>query len=72
MFYFTVLHKDIGPCRAATITGTLSRISLNDDEEEKEQTLKHLAIQHCLENVISKVIIQQPTGLHMPMGMRMS
>uniref|UniRef100_A0A8C9RTE9 Adhesion G protein-coupled receptor B3 n=1 Tax=Scleropages formosus TaxID=113540 RepID=A0A8C9RTE9_SCLFO len=31
----SALHKDMGSCRAATITGTLSRISLNDEEEEK-------------------------------------
>uniref|UniRef100_A0A8D3DZC7 Adhesion G protein-coupled receptor B3 n=1 Tax=Scophthalmus maximus TaxID=52904 RepID=A0A8D3DZC7_SCOMX len=31
----SALHKDMGSCRAATITGTLSRISLNDEEDEK-------------------------------------
>ncbi|KAB1275439.1 Adhesion G protein-coupled receptor B3 [Camelus dromedarius] len=65
----SVLHKDIGPCRAATITGTLSRISLNDDEEEKGTNPEGLSYSTLPGNVISKVIIQQPTGLHMPMGM---
>nr|XP_020752753.1 adhesion G protein-coupled receptor B3 isoform X2 [Odocoileus virginianus texanus] len=65
----SVLHKDIGPCRAATITGTLSRISLNDDEEEKGTNTEALSYSTLPGNVISKVIIQQPTGLHMPMGM---
>lgn len=69
MIWFTVLHKDIGPCRAATITGTLSRISLNDDEEEKGTNTEALSYSTLPGNVISKVIIQQPTGLHMPMGM---
>ncbi|CAO2607776.1 Adhesion G protein-coupled receptor B3 [Lemmus lemmus] len=65
----SVLHKDIGPCRAATITGTLSRISLNDDEEEKGTNPEGLSYSTLPGNVISKVIIQQPTGLHMPMSM---
>ncbi|XP_012928110.1 adhesion G protein-coupled receptor B3 isoform X4 [Heterocephalus glaber] len=65
----SVLHKDIGPCRAATITGTLSRISLNDDEEEKGANPEGLSYSTLPGNVISKVIIQQPTGLHMPMSM---
>ncbi|KAB0347046.1 hypothetical protein FD754_011903 [Muntiacus muntjak] len=65
----SVLHKDIGPCRAATITGTLSRISLNDDEEEKGTNTEALSYSTLPGNVISKVIIQQPTGLHMPIGM---
>ncbi|EFB28666.1 hypothetical protein PANDA_008778 [Ailuropoda melanoleuca] len=65
----SVLHKDIGPCRAATITGTLSRISLNDDEEEKGTNPEGLSYSTLPGNVISKVIIQQPTGMHMPMGM---
>ncbi|KAK2493175.1 hypothetical protein MC885_006225 [Smutsia gigantea] len=60
---------DIGPCRAATITGTLSRISLNDDEEDKGTNPEGLSYSTLPGNVISKVIIQQPTGLHMPMGM---
>ncbi|KAF5929858.1 hypothetical protein HPG69_002583 [Diceros bicornis minor] len=64
-----VLHKDIGPCRAATITGTLSRISLNDEEEEKGTNPEGLSYSTLPGNVISKVIIQQPTGLHMPMSM---
>ncbi|CAD7678006.1 unnamed protein product [Nyctereutes procyonoides] len=65
----SVLHKDIGPCRAATITGTLSRISLNDDEEEKGTNPEGLSYSTLPGNVISKVIIQQPTGMHMPMSM---
>lgn len=65
----TVLHKDIGPCRAATITGTLSRISLNDEEEEKGPNPEGMSYSTLPGNIISKVIIQQPTGLHMPMSM---
>ncbi|KAL7841899.1 hypothetical protein SRHO_G00255900 [Serrasalmus rhombeus] len=60
----SALHKDIGSCRAATITGTLSRISLNDEEEEKgPEGLNYSTLPG---NIISKVIIQQPSGLHMP------
>lgn len=56
----------MGSCRAATITGTLSRISLNDDEEEKvPEGLNYSTLPG---NIISKVIIQQPSALHMPMG----
>ncbi|KFP57216.1 Brain-specific angiogenesis inhibitor 3, partial [Cathartes aura] len=65
----SVLHKDIGPCRAATITGTLSRISLNDEEEEKGPNPEGMSYSTLPGNIISKVIIQQPTGLHMPMSM---
>uniref|UniRef100_A0A8U7NTA1 Adhesion G protein-coupled receptor B3 n=1 Tax=Corvus moneduloides TaxID=1196302 RepID=A0A8U7NTA1_CORMO len=65
----SVLHKDIGPCRAATITGTLSRISLNDEEEEKGPSPEGMSYSTLPGNIISKVIIQQPTGLHMPMSM---
>ncbi|KAI5610017.1 adhesion G protein-coupled receptor B3 isoform X1, partial [Silurus asotus] len=62
----SALHKDMGSCRAATITGTLSRISLNDDEEEKgPEGLNYSTLPG---NIISKVIIQQPSGLHMPMS----
>ncbi|XP_035385836.1 adhesion G protein-coupled receptor B3 [Electrophorus electricus] len=62
----SALHKDMGSCRAATITGTLSRISLNDDEEDKgPEGLNYSTLPG---NIISKVIIQQPSGLHMPMG----
>lgn len=62
----TALHKDMGSCRAATITGTLSRISLNDEEEEKgPEGLNYSTLPG---NIISKVIIQQPSGLHMPMS----
>ncbi|KAK2865676.1 hypothetical protein Q7C36_001732 [Tachysurus vachellii] len=62
----SALHKDMGSCRAATITGTLSRISLNDEEEEKgPEGLNYSTLPG---NIISKVIIQQPSGLHMPMG----
>lgn len=62
----TALHKDMGSCRAATITGTLSRISLNDEEEDKgPEGLNYSTLPG---NIISKVIIQQPSGLHMPMG----
>lgn len=60
------LHKDMGSCRAATITGTLSRISLNDDEEEK--AAEGLNYSTLPGNIISKVIIQQPSALHLPMG----
>ncbi|XP_059373109.1 adhesion G protein-coupled receptor B3-like isoform X5 [Carassius carassius] len=63
----SALHKDMGSCRAATITGTLSRISLNDEEEEKgPQGLNYSTLPG---NIMSKVIIQQPSGLHMSMGM---
>ncbi|XP_053879959.1 adhesion G protein-coupled receptor B3 isoform X5 [Malaclemys terrapin pileata] len=65
----SVLHKDIGPCRAATITGTLSRISLNDDEEEKGANPEGMSYSTLPGSIISKVIIQQPSGLHMPMSM---
>uniref|UniRef100_A0A8C3IN60 Adhesion G protein-coupled receptor B3 n=1 Tax=Chrysemys picta bellii TaxID=8478 RepID=A0A8C3IN60_CHRPI len=64
----SVLHKDIGPCRAATITGTLSRISLNDDEEEKGANPEGMSYSTLPGSIISKVIIQQPSGLHMPMN----
>uniref|UniRef100_A0A7N6BD39 Adhesion G protein-coupled receptor B3 n=1 Tax=Anabas testudineus TaxID=64144 RepID=A0A7N6BD39_ANATE len=60
------LHKDMGSCRAATITGTLSRISLNDEEDEKAP--EGLNYSTLPGNIISKVIIQQPSALHMPMG----
>nr|XP_023689527.1 adhesion G protein-coupled receptor B3 isoform X1 [Paramormyrops kingsleyae] len=60
------LHKDMGSCRAATITGTLSRISLNDEEEEKgPETLNYSTLPG---NIISKVMIQQPSGMHLPVG----
>ncbi|XP_069830689.1 adhesion G protein-coupled receptor B3 isoform X4 [Dendropsophus ebraccatus] len=65
----SVLHKDIGPCRAATITGTLSRISLNDEEEEKAMNPEGMSYSTLPGNIISKVIIQQPSALHMPMSM---
>ncbi|CAI9543652.1 unnamed protein product, partial [Staurois parvus] len=65
----SVLHKDIGPCRAATITGTLSRISLNDEEEEKTVNTEGMSYSTLPGNIISKVIIQQPSALHMPMSM---
>lgn len=62
----SALHKDMGSCRAATITGTLSRISLNDEEEEKgPEGLNYSTLPG---NIMSKVIIQQPSGLHMSMG----
>ncbi|XP_050981756.1 adhesion G protein-coupled receptor B3 isoform X3 [Labeo rohita] len=62
----SALHKDMGSCRAATITGTLSRISLNDEEEEKgAEGLNYSTLPG---NIMSKVIIQQPSGLHMSMG----
>lgn len=57
----------MGSCRAATITGTLSRISLNDDEDEKAP--EGLNYSTLPGNIISKVIIQQPSALHMPLGM---
>lgn len=56
----------MGSCRAATITGTLSRISLNDEEDEKAP--EGLNYSTLPGNIISKVIIQQPSALHMPMG----
>uniref|UniRef100_A0A8C6TQR2 Adhesion G protein-coupled receptor B3 n=1 Tax=Neogobius melanostomus TaxID=47308 RepID=A0A8C6TQR2_9GOBI len=62
----TALHKDMGSCRAATITGTLSRISLNDEEDEKAP--EGLNYSTLPGNIISKVLIQQPSALHMPMG----
>ncbi|XP_034057811.1 adhesion G protein-coupled receptor B3 isoform X7 [Gymnodraco acuticeps] len=62
----SALHKDMGSCRAATITGTLSRISLNDEEDEKlPEGLNYSTLPG---NIISKVIIQQPSAMHMPMG----
>ncbi|XP_037321369.1 adhesion G protein-coupled receptor B3 isoform X3 [Pungitius pungitius] len=62
----SALHKDMGSCRATTITGTLSRISLNDEEDEKvPEGLNYSTLPG---NIISKVIIQQPSALHMPMG----
>ncbi|XP_037126919.1 adhesion G protein-coupled receptor B3 isoform X5 [Syngnathus acus] len=63
----SALHKDMGSCRAATVTGTLSRISLNDEEDEKAP--EGLNYSTLPGNIISKVIIQQPSALHMPMGM---
>ncbi|XP_066552866.1 adhesion G protein-coupled receptor B3 isoform X3 [Amia ocellicauda] len=63
----SALHKDMGPCRAATITGTLSRISLNDDEDEKGP--EGMSYSTLPGNIMSKVLIQQPSGLHMPIGM---
>ncbi|XP_015230003.1 PREDICTED: adhesion G protein-coupled receptor B3 isoform X6 [Cyprinodon variegatus] len=63
----SALHKDMGSCRAATITGTLSRISLNDEEDEKvPEGLNYSTLPG---NIISKVIIQQPSALHIPVGM---
>lgn len=57
----------MGSCRATTITGTLSRISLNDEEEDKgPEGLNYSTLPG---NIMSKVIIQQPSGLHMSMGM---
>lgn len=57
----------MGSCRATSITGTLSRISLNDEEDEKlPEGLNYSTLPG---NIISKVIIQQPSALHMPMGM---
>ncbi|XP_062864238.1 adhesion G protein-coupled receptor B3 [Trichomycterus rosablanca] len=62
----SALHKDMGSCRAATITGTLSRISLNDEEEEKcPEGLNYSTLPG---NIISKVLIQQPSGMHVPMS----
>uniref|UniRef100_A0A8C6TNW6 Adhesion G protein-coupled receptor B3 n=1 Tax=Neogobius melanostomus TaxID=47308 RepID=A0A8C6TNW6_9GOBI len=55
----TALHKDMGSCRAATITGTLSRISLNDEEDEKAP--EGLNYSTLPGNIISKVLIQQPS-----------
>uniref|UniRef100_A0AAQ4QJ50 Adhesion G protein-coupled receptor B3 n=1 Tax=Gasterosteus aculeatus aculeatus TaxID=481459 RepID=A0AAQ4QJ50_GASAC len=53
------LHKDMGSCRATSITGTLSRISLNDEEDEKlPEGLNYSTLPG---NIISKVIIQQPS-----------
>lgn len=69
MIFFlpAALHKDMGSCRAATITGTLSRISLNDEEDEKgPEGLNYSTLPG---NIMSKVLIQQPSGLHMSMGM---
>ncbi|KAM4599200.1 adhesion G protein-coupled receptor B3 isoform 9-T9 [Fundulus diaphanus] len=63
----SALHKDMGSCRAATITGTLSRISLNDEEDEKAP--EGLSYSTLPGNIISKVIIQQPSALHIPVGM---
>ncbi|XP_072292332.1 adhesion G protein-coupled receptor B3 isoform X8 [Eucyclogobius newberryi] len=63
----SALHKDMGSCRAATITGTLSRISLNDEEDEKAP--EGLNYSTLPGNIISKVLIQQPSALHMSMGM---
>lgn len=66
LLFPAALHKDMGSCRAATITGTLSRISLNDEEDEKgPEGLNYSTLPG---NIISKVIIQQPSALHMPMG----
>ncbi|XP_067840141.1 adhesion G protein-coupled receptor B3-like isoform X4 [Heptranchias perlo] len=65
----SVLHKDMGSCRAATITGTLSRISLNDDEEEKGINPESMNFSTLPGNVISKVLIQQPPTMHVPIGM---
>lgn len=64
--YPAALHKDMGSCRAATITGTLSRISLNDEEDEKAP--EGINYSTLPGNIISKVIIQQPSALHMTMG----
>ncbi|TNN62956.1 Adhesion G protein-coupled receptor B3 [Liparis tanakae] len=62
----SALHKDMGSCRGAAITGTLSRISLNDEEDEKiPEGLNYSTLPG---NIISKVIIQQPSALHMQMG----
>ncbi|XP_067840140.1 adhesion G protein-coupled receptor B3-like isoform X3 [Heptranchias perlo] len=69
MYPNTVLHKDMGSCRAATITGTLSRISLNDDEEEKGINPESMNFSTLPGNVISKVLIQQPPTMHVPIGM---
>ncbi|KAG8581952.1 hypothetical protein GDO81_007864 [Engystomops pustulosus] len=69
MVHCILRREDIGPCRAATITGTLSRISLNDDEEEKVIKPEGMSYSTLPGNIISKVIIQQPSALHMPMSM---
>ncbi|XP_041921745.1 adhesion G protein-coupled receptor B3 isoform X3 [Alosa sapidissima] len=63
----SALHKDMGSCRAATITGTLSRISLNDEEEDGKAP-EGLNYSTLPGNIMSKVIIQPPSGLHMSMG----
>ncbi|XP_072414232.1 adhesion G protein-coupled receptor B3 isoform X7 [Chiloscyllium punctatum] len=65
----TVLHKDVGSCRAATITGTMSRISLNDEEEDKGITPEGVNFSTLPGNIISKVLIQQPPAMHVPIGM---
>ncbi|XP_041044697.1 adhesion G protein-coupled receptor B3 [Carcharodon carcharias] len=65
----SVLHKDIGSCRAATITGTMSRISLNDDEEDKGINPEGVNFSTLPGNIISKVLIQQPPTVHVPIGM---
>ncbi|XP_072354472.1 adhesion G protein-coupled receptor B3-like isoform X3 [Scyliorhinus torazame] len=65
----TVLHKDIGSCRAATITGTLSRISLNNDDEDKGIGPEGVNFASLPGNIISKVLIQQPPTMHVPIGM---
>eukprot|EP00062_Callorhinchus_milii_P018432 gi/632971896/ref/XP_007902394.1/ PREDICTED: brain-specific angiogenesis inhibitor 3-like isoform X2 [Callorhinchus milii] len=69
MYPNTVLHKDIGSCRAATITGTLSRISLNDEEDETGNSPERLNFSTLPGNIISKVLIQQPPSMHVPIGM---
>ena len=63
----------MGSCRAATITGTLSRISLNDEEEEEQQQKASEGLNYSTlpGNIMSKVIIQ-PSALHMPMGVGMA
>lgn len=51
----------MGSCRTATITGALSRISLNDEEEEKgPEGLNYSTLPG---NIISKALIQQPSSL---------
>ncbi|XP_078069721.1 adhesion G protein-coupled receptor B3 [Mustelus asterias] len=65
----SVLHKDIGSCRAATITGTMSRISLNDDDEGKGINPEGMNFASLPGNIISKVLIQQPPTMHVPIGM---
>nr|XP_015218393.1 PREDICTED: adhesion G protein-coupled receptor B3 isoform X2 [Lepisosteus oculatus] len=62
----SALHKDMGSCRAATITGTLSRISLNDEEEKGPEAMSYSTLPG---NIMSKVMMKQPSGLHMPIGM---
>ncbi|MBN3320820.1 AGRB3 protein, partial [Atractosteus spatula] len=52
--------------RAATITGTLSRISLNDEEEKGPEAMSYSTLPG---NIMSKVMMKQPSGLHMPIGM---